>query len=1590
MAAENIPEARRIAIETDQEHFHRLLAIANRAVDIRAPQIPNLHEYRLFVQQLQELDQHEIVRPPHQNQLEHQIAPPNIAQRQRIVLETEEHRRHRLQIEATRAAERREHEQPHERQIRRIAVAQRVAERRRQDANQERPIPVAEILQNQLQQRQREQREQRQQRFDIREQMQQERNIPAQQPIQRRPAHADYQRQRRIPRRAIQRQRLADQPHGIQLPQQHYLGPMNGSCPHCGARFFDQEKTTRNQYTKCCHQGKVRLPPIAEPSPAIRQLFSGNSPDSAQFHQHIRNYNAALAMASWNAPIVQHPGQGPKVVTIHGQAYHLTSPPDPPPGQPRKFAQLYVLDSRQGIRERLQLPENAHLRANVLQHLQDELLRVNPYVHDFQYMGELMRQQRLQAAARDEIPRPVRMIIPHRRERDRRYDEPSATEIAAVFVGEEGGPPNPTQRDIHIYPRANRQTITINAISPHADPMTYPILFPHGESGWHPDIRQIDADGHPNQNTRVSMAQFYAYRFADRAPFSTVLRGGLLFQQLLVDAAAKIEGEQCHWVRTHQDHLRVNAYQGLMDHVRNRAELQNVGVGRVVILPATFTGSQRNMHQNYQDSMAIVQKEGKPDMFITITVNPKSPEITEHLLPHQTANDRPDIKCRVFLLKVKALKEDLFERHLFGRVIAYVDTIEFQKRGLPHMHLLIFLAEQDKPRTPEHIDRLVSAEIPNPQEQPELYQKVRKHMIHGPCGEMNPNCICMLDGHCKKNFPKRLNVGETQYNVDGFPLYRRRNRFITNVRGHNVNDSFVVPYNPTLLQKYDCHINVEICSSIKSVKYIFKYIHKGYDCTHLEIREGLMHHDEILEYLNAQYLGPHEAYFKINGHTLHHMSHSVERLAVHLPLQQNVYFREGQEERALEINQNTTLTAWFELNNRDPEAREYLYHDIPEHYTLDRRAKKWKKRQRAAKIYSRMYQIQPSQPEKFSLRMLLLHCSGALSFQDLRTVEGHEYPTFQDAARAMGLLQDDTELHRCLEEAHIMQMPRQMRALFATILLFNPPSDPHQLFLDFQDAMSEDFVNAERRRMNDDTITFQQRHMHLCLFHIDIELNSHGKSIHDEEFLPLPQLPAGFQPPDQERPVIDITQEQRLGQEMLHQLNQDQRHIADIFLNAINSHADNRCFFVDGSGGTGKTFLYNTLVHILRGMEIKVKCIAYSGIAGTLLIDGSTAHSTFQLPIPLTQNATCNVSRQSYRATDLTSTSVFIWDEASMVPALALKKVDMLLRDLTRIDAPFGGKFMFLGGDFRQVLPVMQRASREQIVNSSLKKSPLWHLFHQFRLLINMRANQDENYREFADWLLRIGDAREPMDEDEKITLPHQVLLESNTLPDLIDFTYPQGPNGDPVYMSKRCCLTPKNINSHVINDLVLERLPGNKRTYLSVDSVVTDDQHINEVVTIEFLNSMTPSGMPLHKLDLKVGATVILLRNLNPKKGLCNGTRLIIRDMQRHVLAAEIIANQYQGQYALIPRITLAPQDENMPFQLSRRQFPIRLAYCLTINKAQGQSLESVGVYLPEDVFSHGQLYVAFSRATSFTGIKAVTNDGLHAKNIVYPEVLN
>ena len=210
--------------------------------------------------------------------------------------------------------------------------------------------------------------------------------------------------------------------------------------------------------------------------------------------------------------------------------------------------------------------------------------------------------------------------------------------------------------------------------------------------------------------------------------------------------------------------------------------------------------------------------------------------------------------------------------------------------------------------------------------------------------------------------------------------------------------------------------------------------------------------------------------------------------------------------------------------------------------------------------------------------------------------------------------------------------------------------------------------------------------------------------------------------------------------------------------------------------------------------------------------------------------------------------------------------------------------------------------------------------------------------------------------------------------------------------------LCSKNDESLSINNKVLERLTTDTRQYASVDSVKTDNAEERQNYPLEFLHSLTPSGMPQHTLKLKIGAVIMLLRNLDIKKGLCNGTRLIVHHLHEHIIDAELITGTHSGQRALIPRIILAPSDTNLPFTLERRQFPVRLAYSMTINKAQGQTFDRVGIYLPKPVFAHGQLYVAFSRARSFHSIKVhvtpTATQGMfdgktYTQNIVYRDVL-
>lgn len=247
----------------------------------------------------------------------------------------------------------------------------------------------------------------------------------------------------------------------------------------------------------------------------------------------------------------------------------------------------------------------------------------------------------------------------------------------------------------------------ISDLSPLYAPLHYVLLFPWGTKGWTYTLRLWEsASGRTSERTRTHMTQiqFYSYQIHIRKDkFPTLHYGGRLFQQYLCDVWVSTDQNRLRWLRNNQPQLRAALYSGLEDAVgRSDDNLDLNDIGRRTVLPSSYTGGPCYMHQMFQDAMALARHFHKIDLFITVTCNPAWEEITRELLPGQNAADRPDLSARVFAMYKTRIIADLYKNGIFGKAVAYVHTIEFQKRGLPHMHLLLILHSAYRITTPTH------------------------------------------------------------------------------------------------------------------------------------------------------------------------------------------------------------------------------------------------------------------------------------------------------------------------------------------------------------------------------------------------------------------------------------------------------------------------------------------------------------------------------------------------------------------------------------------------------------------------------------------------------------------------------------------------------------------------------------------------------------------------------------------------------------------------------------------------------------------------------------------------------------------------
>jgi hypothetical protein len=444
-----------------------------------------------------------------------------------------------------------------------------------------------------------------------------------------------------------------------------------------------------------------------------------------------------------------------------------------------------------------------------------------------------------------------------------------------------------------------------------------------------------------------------------------------------------------------------------------------------------------------------------------------------------------------------------------------------------------------------------------------------------------------------------------------------------------VDNRWVNPYNPWLSLKYDSHINLEYYTLIFCIKYIFKYVHKGYDCVLTDNKVGTYQeqqeagpegdvptvvYDEITSHLDASLVSAPEATWRILKFLLTDRSHSISRLAVHLHEGQSVFFSNGQRRASSHQRRNKEHYSYcvFQVERATRGARQYFYREIPHHYLFDKQLQKWNPRKKRAKIIGRQYTVSVKQVERYCLRMLLINVKGATSFKHLRTVDDIAFPTFQAAAIALNLPEDDRAWEKTLEEVATFQMPVQLRQLFVDICLYCNPTNALQLFELNLPHLMEDYVRSGHEEEVAKNLTLKWIQDKLLLNNQLME----NFSLPVPDFHLINQLIQAQIAADNDE--VDTHEKRLLGQMMLEKLNDGQRAAFDLIMASIEDTNQPRLFFLDGPGGTSKMFLYNTLITVLQGQGKSVVAVASTGIASTLLSNGSTYHSKYKLYPPIT------------------------------------------------------------------------------------------------------------------------------------------------------------------------------------------------------------------------------------------------------------------------------------------------------------------------------------------------------------------------------------
>eukprot|EP00918_Siedleckia_nematoides_P056940 GHVU01124209.1.p1 GENE.GHVU01124209.1~~GHVU01124209.1.p1 ORF type:complete len:993 (+),score=88.19 GHVU01124209.1:3246-6224(+) len=968
--------------------------------------------------------------------------------------------------------------------------------------------------------------------------------------------------------------------------------------------------------------------------------------------------------------------------------------------------------------------------------------------------------------------------------------------------------------------------------------------------------------------------------------------------------------------------------------------------------------------------------------------------------------------------------------------------------------------------TADVINRCVSAEIPT---NGPLRNKVLKHMIHHQCNSGSNQFMCLKDGVCSKGFPRTFEPTTRMDGESGRFVIRRRSPEdggnTVEWGGRTITNEWVANYSPWLVEAYDCHCYMDLCTSARAVKYMCSYMTKGPDFAMVGMvpNEG---RNEVSEYVAMRYTGACEAVWRLFGFPITDFKPAVERVGVHLEGQdihvapdepevleriannlppskfmawmtRNRLIRDGEldmEEQTLDEvgipeeldvgedmimdlgdletaqlqnnpHQQTVINGRERNSGHDHDDNTHeqennasaldrddadtitqlpMFTEVADVWRWDSRNHRWLLRALNKRFLTltRVLNVHPTAGELFFLRCLVVqsrHTRGARSYEDIRTINGHRYATFGETCLALGLIENDTYLFNTMREAATHRLATSLRAYYVVLIVnFNPPN-ASELFHHFWSDLSDDFGGQDNPNFTREART------QLAYMDIQRRLLTHGKDFEvTEPHHHLAQelrhlLPGGA---IQEDGIItdDLAYDRRALEARVRQtggmLNQEQQAVVEQ-IERLHNYAGPKCSCVLASAGTGKTTLLNYLLDKCRlggGVAIAV---AISGIAASLLHGGRTFHSRFKCPLDVSDGLRLNISARSTLADLIRKTTLIVIDEISMAHKNQLDALDKALRDIRRVSRdvehplPFGGIMVLVTGDFKQILPI-DRWDRSMGVQVTVKNSTVWRHFKQMELRTNMRLQQasprDVAYQQ---WIDDLGNGRLQQTPCATVKLPEGTTAPLNDKA-AIDWVYPNFEDNfsDPEYLKQRLMVTPVHATKNRLSNMICARVPG--EATLSYIHNAVSERYIDEYHTYppEVMAAIDPPNFPPHELSLKPNMVVMLLRNLDAPRKLCNGRRLIIRSITRDPW---LIVASYLDEpetTVFIPRIKFVVDPDLCGFEWTRVQFPVVPAYVTTINKAQGQTVLRVGVFLDVPVFAHGQLYTAATRTRSASDI--------------------